>query len=137
MSTIQAHADAGLTLLRADLQLAVFDGKVDKGAPDHYVLVYTYRELPTGLAAPDKVKLTGKSTVVDMRFYCHCVGPTVMSARGIAARVEDLLLDVIPIVASRTCLPIRWIEGQPPARNEETLKSVFDQVDVYGFQSSG
>jgi hypothetical protein len=137
MSTIQAHADAGLNLLRTDAQLTVFDGRVGSSPPDHYVAVHSFRQLPSGLVEPDKIKLTGRSTVVDMRFYCHCVGRTEMAARATAGRVEDLLLDVTLVVGGRTCLPLRWIEGQPPQRNEDTLEPSFDQVDVYGFQSSG
>jgi hypothetical protein len=38
-------------------------------------------------------------------------------------------------VAGRTCYPIRWREGQPAARDEDTGALYVDQVDVYGFTS--
>lgn len=134
MSTIQDHADAGLNLLRADAALTVYDGKVT-GSADHYVLVYTFRLRPDGLTAPDKIPLTGQSIAVDMRMYCHCVGTTAESARAIQGRVEALLLDVTPTVPGRTCMPIRLLDGQQGQRSEETLTSVFDNVDVYGWTS--
>lgn len=130
MSTLQDHANAVLGLLIADALLTVYDGKVT-GTADHYVLVYTFRQLPTGDLAPDKTPLTGDTTTVDMRFYCHCVGADAIAARAVQARVQTALLDVTPSVAGRACFPIRWVEGQQPERSEETLTPVFDTVDVY------
>jgi hypothetical protein len=134
VSILQDHADAVLDLLRADAQLTVYDGQVT-GAADHYVLVYTFRQLPGGLIAPDKTPLTGDTTTVDMRFYCHCVGANAVAARAVQARVEACLLDVTPAVAGRECFPIRWLDGQQHNRDEETLALVVDTVDVYGLTS--
>lgn len=135
MSTIQDHADAALALLTADPALTVFDGEVEDGAPDHYVLVYTFRLRPDGLAAPDRIPLTGASIAVDMRLYIHCVGATAMAARAMQGRVEALLLDVTPVVPNRTCNPIRLLDGMQGSRDDQTLLSVFDNVDVYGWSS--
>lgn len=134
MSVLQDHADAVLGLLRADTLLTVYDGAAT-GTADHYVLVYTFRQLPSGLLTPDKTSLTGSSTTVDMRFYCHCVGSDSVAARAVQARVQTALLDVTPAVAGRTCFPIRWLEGQQAQRNEETLALLVDSVDVYGLTS--
>lgn len=134
MSTIQDHADAGLDLLRADSLLTVYDGKVT-GTADHYVIVYSFRLRPDGLTAPDKIPLSGQSIAVDMRMYCHCVGTTASAARAIQGRVEARLLDVTPTVAGRMCGPIRLLDGLQGQRSEETLTSVFDNVDVYGWGS--
>lgn len=135
MSRIEAHADAGLALLRAGVPAPVHDGSVPKGAVPPYVVVYVYRETPDGLVAADKIPLTGRSVAVAMRLYCHCVGANATSSRGIAGRVEEALLDVVPTVAGRECSPIRWLEGQPPQRDESTGVLVVDQVDVYGWTS--
>ncbi len=134
MSTLQDHADAVLNLLRADALLTVYDGQVT-GSADHYVLVYTFRQLPGGEIAPDKTSLVGDSTTVDMRFYCHCVGVDAVAARAFQGRVQAALLDVTPSVAGRACFPIRWVDGQQQQRNEETLGLVVDAVDVYGLTS--
>lgn len=131
MSSIQDHANAVLALLRADTLLTVYDGRVD-GTADHYVLVYSFRQLPGGEIAPDKTSLTGESSTVDMRFYCHCVGVDAVAARAVQGRVQAVLLDVAPSVAGRACFPIRWVEGQQVRRDEETLSPVFDAIDVYG-----
>jgi hypothetical protein len=130
VSSIQDHANAVLNLLRADASLTVYDGTVT-GTADHYVLVYTFRQLPGGELAPDKTSLVGDSTTVDMRFYCHCVGVDAVAARAVQARVQTALADVTPTVAGRACFPIRWVEGQQQQRDEETLSPVFDAVDVY------
>lgn len=134
MTTVLDHADTGLALLTADPLLTVFDSKVEGGA-SQYVLVYTFRERPSGLVAPDKIALDGRSITVEMRMYCHCVGETAEAARWVADHVEAALLDVVPVVAGRTCFPIRWLEGQQARRDEETLQASFDLVDVYGWTS--
>jgi hypothetical protein len=130
VSSLQAHADAVLNLLRADSLLTVYDGQVT-GTADHYVLVYTFRQLPDAAAAPDKSSLDFDSPTVDMRFYCHCVGVDAIAARAVQARVETVLLDVTPTVAGRSCFPLRWIDGQQTVRDEQTLSLVVDSVDVY------
>lgn len=132
--TIQDLATAGLALLTADSQLTVYDGEVT-GTADHYVLVYTFRQLAGALIRPDATRLTGDQRAVDMQLYCHCVGPTAASARAIAGRVEARLLNVRPVVSGRVCHPIRWLEGQPPNRDQSTGPTVMDQVDVYGWTS--
>lgn len=137
-TTIQAHADAGLNLLRADDQLTVYDGQVPRTSPlpaPPYVLVHVFRELPDGVVAPDKISLTGASTVVTMRMILHCVGANAVAARAVAGRAENLLLDVIPTVAARTCSPIRWVESGPPSVDESTGAAYVDLVEVYGWTS--
>lgn len=130
MSSLQAHADAVLGLLRADTALTVYDGQVT-GTADHYVVVYTFRQLPDGQVAPDKTPLTGDTVTVDMRFYCHCIGTDAVAARAVQARVETALLDVTPLVVGRACFPIRWHDGQQASKDEVTLSLVVDNVDVY------
>jgi hypothetical protein len=50
--------------------------------------------------------------------------------------VRAAVLNQRLIIAGRSCAPIRWIDGQPPQRNEEIPgAAVFDQVDVYGWRS--
>jgi hypothetical protein len=134
VSTLQDHANAVLNLLRADMSLTVYDGRVD-GTADHYALVYTFRQLPGGELAPDKTSLTGDTTTVDMRFYIHCVGVDGIASRAVQARVQAALLDVTPTVSGRACFPIRWVEGTQVSRDEETLSAVFDAVDVYSLVS--
>jgi hypothetical protein len=135
VSTVEDHVAVGLALLTADPNLTVYDGIVDKATPNAYVVVYTFRQRPDGLTAPDKVPLTGTSIAVDMRMYCHCVGATAAAARLVQGRVEAALLDRTPSVAGRSCFPIRLIDGQQAGRNEETGTPVFDIVDVYGWTS--
>lgn len=135
--TIQAHADAVLGLLvppAVPATTALYDGRVDgTGLP--YLLVYMYLMTPDGLQAPDKVSLNFDSDVVDFWIYCHCVGGDAIGARAVSAQARTALLNVTPTVSLRTCFPIRWREGQPPRRDEETGPLVMDQIDVYGFTS--
>lgn len=118
--------------------LAVYDGAVPDGAEPAYALVYFYIETPDGLAAADAVPLTFDSDVIDAWAYVHCVGAepqAAKAARAVSGRVRAAVLNQTLTTAGRSCFPIRWREGQPPQRNEETGKVIFDQIDVYGWRS--
>jgi hypothetical protein len=138
---IQDHADAFLTLARAasgSPALTVYDGAVPSGPAAAYALVYFFIETPDGLAAPDKVSLVLDSDVINARAYVHCVGgepEAARAARAVAGRVRSAVLNRTLTITGRSCFPVRWLEGQPPQRNEETGVVVFDQVDVYGWTS--
>jgi hypothetical protein len=135
VSTVQAHANAVLALLRADAVLTVYDGAVPTGAPDHYVVVDMYRVTQDGVAAPDKTDLTFTATAVDFWVYAHCVGGDAAAVRAVAGRVEDRLLNVTPTVAGRSCFPIRHRDSSPPTRDELSGPLVQELTDVYGFLS--
>lgn len=118
--------------------LVVYDGEVNDGAVPPYVKVDFYIETPDGLAAPDAVSLNFDSDVIDARVYVHCVGgdpQAARSARAVAGRVRSAVLNRTLVVAGRSCFPIRWLEGQPPQRNDETLTVVQDLREVYGWRS--
>jgi hypothetical protein len=136
--SVQAHANAVLGLLvppSVPATTAVLDGAVPDGTAKPYLLVYMYLITPDGLQAPDAVSLNFDSDVADFRIYCHCVGDNAVAARAVSDQARLALLNVTPSVASRSCFPIRWHEGNPPQRDEGTGLLVMDQVDVYGFRS--
>lgn len=131
----QDHVAAFGQLLEGE-GLIWYDGQVPDAPSAQYVLVYAYFETPDGLAAPDAVPLTYVSRALDVRMYLHCVSPTAQGARATAARVRGAALDTTPVVAGRTCFPVRWREGQPARRDEEVPGlPVHDLVDVYGWRS--
>lgn len=139
---IQDLADAFLEQLRGapgSPPLAVYDGSVPTSPEPAYALVYFYIETPDGMAAPEALSLTLASSVIDARAYVHCVGAdpqAARAARAVSGRVRAAALDRILVVPGRSCFPVRWLEGQPPRRNEDLPGvAVFDQVDVYGWRS--
>lgn len=139
---IQAHFDAFKALLESapgSPSLTVYDSEVDDGAPAAFAVIHFYIETPDGLAAPDAVPLTLLSDVIDSRAYVHCVGgdpEPARAARAVAGRVRSAVLNQSLTIANRSCFPIRWLEGQPPQRNEEIPgRTVMDLVDVYGWRS--
>lgn len=140
---IQDHCDAFLTLVRAasgSPPLAVYDGKVPDNAEPAYALVYFAIETPDGLTVPEWLSLKLTSVVINGRAFVHCVGADpegAKAARAVAGRVRAAVLDQTLTVAGYSCNPVRWIEGQPPQRNEEIPGSaVFDVVDVYGWTAT-
>lgn len=133
------HADAGLNLLRADLGLSVYDGKVPEDAngrsPDPpYALVYVVVEWPK-----DGVGTSTAATQVTVTatFYCHCVGLTAEAARVVGMRVRAVLLGVRPVITGRNCGLIKQIETVPPQRDESTGRLLMDAVGVYSFTTTG
>lgn len=136
--TIQDHANAFLALLQAVPGMTTYDGAVPRAPtvpPERYALVYFSIENPDGVAAPDKTSLTFDAVAINARAYVHCVGGNAMSARAVSGLVRDAVLNVTPSVAGRSCFPIRWLEGQPPQRDESSGPLVMDLVDVYGWTS--
>jgi hypothetical protein len=140
---IQDHCDAFLTLARAasgSPSLVVYDGKVPDGAAAPYALVYFAIETPDALTVPGWLSLTLASTAINGRAIVHCVGADpegARAARGVAGRFRAAVLDQTLTVAGWSCNPVRWIEGQPPQRNEEVPgTAVFDQVDLYGWTAT-
>jgi hypothetical protein len=138
VSVLDDHAQAFLTLLRADVTppaVVVLDGLVVGTQSLPYTLVYFYISTPDGLVAPDKVSLDFDSDVIEMWAYCHHVGGNAKSARIQAGRSRAAVLNRTPVVTGRSCWPVRWREGQPGDRNEDTGATYVDLVDVYGFSS--
>lgn len=133
----QEHATAILGLL-ADAPpvspaLVVYDGKSPDNpanlAPE-YVLIYMYTTRPDGSA------LTNTSDRAVTHAICHCVGGDAIAARAVAGRVAAALLDVRPLIAGRTCFPIRDDGTQPPRRDESIPGTVFmNQQCMYRLES--
>jgi hypothetical protein len=125
----QALVDAGLTLLRADTSLTVYDGAVPAGGVPPYVVVYATVSRPAH--HPDN-DLRGGSTRYLTTWYCHSVGGNAGAARAAAQRVRTALLDVKPTVVGLSCAPIREAqEPTPPDRDESTGTVVMDSISVY------
>lgn len=127
----QALVNAGLALLTADTQLAVFDGQVPNAVPPQqppYVVVYTTVGRPAD--DPDN-PMSGRSATFQVRWICHCVGGNAITARAVAQRVRTQLLDQVLTVAGLVCAPIDWEESQPPQRDETTGALVMDAVEIF------
>lgn len=134
----ETHAQAVIGLLDADNAspaLVVQDGKVTDGVVAPYALVYFRFSFPDA-TDPAWNDLTFDQKTVRVTATVHSVGDRLAAAaRAVGNRVEAALLNVTPAVAGRSCTPIRWVDGQDPRRDEETLGPIFDQVDVYEYYS--
>jgi hypothetical protein len=106
-------AAAVLALLVADTNLKVYDGSppVDpttgKLPARPYVVLWSP---PIPAATIDT--LSGRSGWFEQIPQTTIVGDTPESVRIVSRRVRTALLDVVPVVADRVCLPIR-MEGNP------------------------
>ena len=130
---INEHAAAVLALLDADNgppPLVWFDGAVPQGITPPYVVAY-FADGDLRTSTP----LSGESKRFMMRIYLHCVGGNQAASRVVADRGRTALLDVVPVVAGRTCFPIRREDGQPPDRDEAIGGLILSKVDVYRLES--
>jgi hypothetical protein len=132
----KAHADAVLALLAAglDTHVSVFDGQVPDPTPDvaskPWVLVYFQPTWPTDGAGNS---LDGQSQTCRLRIYTHSIGATAAAARSVGGQARAALLNARPAVTGRICGLIRWVDGNPPDRDETLGTLVMDKVDVWEF----
>lgn len=76
-------------------------------------------------------RLAQWSQRLDARFYVSCVGQTVREAQWAQEKTRALLLDVVPVVAGRTCGPLTGGDSSPVAIDRDVTPSLFVAVDVY------
>lgn len=100
-------AAAVLALLQADTTLRVYDGTVPASPVLPYVVLWS-PPIPT--ASQDT--LSGRSGWFEQIPQTTVVGYTPESVRVVSRRVRTALLDVVPVVVGRVCLPIR-MDGDP------------------------
>jgi len=124
----ELHAKVAPDILNADGLIPVYSGSVPDGATRPYALVYPVVSWPYGR---DGDALDGKTGTCETRWYIHCAGETDQSARSVAGRVRQLLLNVRPTIAGRSCGLIRQEAAPPAVRDETTGATVLDLVGVY------
>ncbi|MBM0277812.1 hypothetical protein [Micromonospora tarensis] len=133
--SVQAHADAFLARARSapgTPALAVYDGVVPDVHEPAYLAVYLYAETPE---LTDSRSMRGGSERFVMHAICHAVGGSASAARAVSQRGRSVLLDAVLTVAGRRCFPIRSEGSNPVLRDESTGAAVFDQADLYRFES--
>lgn len=127
---IDEHAQAMLNLLDVAITRPVFDGKVTDGTDPNagYVLVYFDDADPEWDFEANAWRFRTTAIV-------HSVGGNAQAARQIGDMVRSALIAVRPVIADRSCFPIRREDGQPPQRDETTGGTVFDKIDQYVLES--
>lgn len=126
---IAEHAAAVLALLDPDPIWNPYDGALPSPTPNlPYWVVYFSSGYPD-------LTFTGVTKTFQLRITLHNVGGNGQADRIGSDRAAALLLNVRPVVAGRTCKPIRWEESQPPQRDESTGRVVMDAIDTYLLES--
>lgn len=130
----ELHAQAALTILTADAVVPVYQGFVPEDpatgrtVPPPYVLVYSVVEWP---ADGEGKSFDGTTSTCVTRWYTHSVGATDQSTRAVANRVRQLLVNVRPTIAGRSCGFIQQEAALPLVRDELTGVLVQDLAAVY------
>lgn len=122
---ITEHAAAVLDLLRADLNLTVFDGAPPDKTDPPYVVVWV------SVDGEDAHTLADVQDVARVRVTTHSVGGSGEAARIVSDRVRDALLGKRITVDGRAAWKIRRDYANPPQPDESTGRLVVDAVDVW------
>jgi hypothetical protein len=131
----QDHVDAYLALLRAAADLTVYPAieggtkTVPSVASPPYVAAHFAAERPSG------GRLDMRSTRMVVRGYLHCVGASDIAARVVSGKVAAVLLDVRPVIAGRSCAPIRHETSREPRNDESTGALVATLTEVYRLET--
>lgn len=131
---LQDHSDAVMDLLYAS-SLTVFPSEdggaviVPNGTPPPFVTAHTVVGRLNGNRLPTR------STRLLVRIHVHCTGVDDVQARGVSDLVAAALLDVRPVIAGRTCFPIRHESQQPPREDESTGALLATLTEVYRLET--
>lgn len=106
--------------------------------PDEPEFPYAVVRMTTG--DEDATKLCGISDEAVFRVYITSVGLTDIAAVVVADAVRALLLDVKPLVAGRSCTPLRKESSLPVGPDRDVIVPGTDlnpmyAVDTYRFTS--
>lgn len=142
--TAQLHAAAVLARLRTSgaPPLTVFDGQVPRPpevaalpVPPYVLVRFTIRNLGAR-ERPDASDLVFRSLPIECTTRVYSVGANAQAARALTNRVSAALLDWTPVVAGRSCSPVRHIDAFEPVSDEQTGVTYFQLGDDYRFTSS-
>jgi hypothetical protein len=133
------HVAVFLTALTADDTglLTTSDGEVPQGTSPPYRVVYATVTTPEAHSMEDAADAVVCTAIV------HNVGVNADAARVIADRTAAALIGLRPTISGRDCGRIRLIDSVPGSRDsrgdvsrdESTLVTVIDHIDVYRFTS--
>jgi hypothetical protein len=130
----EAHAAVAIDILEADNAWPVYVDGVPDDATRPYALIYPVVSWPKGRLSD---ALDGKTRTCETRWYIHCAGETDQGSRAVAGRVRQLLLNVRPTIAGRSCGLISQEASPPAARDETTGVLVLDIAAVYLLVTEG
>lgn len=128
---VERHAEAFLTLIRADSELdeTVFDGDVH-GEPERYVNVFH----DTGFySAHDAL---GMPVDLAVSFTVHSVGLDRWQAVWTSDRVRACVLGQVPQVDGRRCWRIESAGSQPVTRDADASPVKWFAADRYVMRST-
>lgn len=136
------HVAVFLTALTDDDTglLTTSDGAVPQGTSPPYRVVYASVTTPEAHGMEDAADAVVCTAIV------HNVGVNADAARMIADRTAAALIGMRPVIVGRDCSRVRLIDSVPTSggspgsggdvsRDESTLVTVIDMVDVYRFTS--
>lgn len=112
------HAKVAIDILTGDAQVPVYRSATPDNVAPPYVLIYSAVTWPS-VGIGDA--LDGRSGTCVTRWFVNCVGSTEAAALSVSNRARQLLLNVRPAIAGRSCGLIKQDPADiPPERDETT-----------------
>lgn len=130
----ELHARVALDILENDNNQPVYEGVAPDEPATPYVLVYTQ------VTWPDKGDGTNFDMVTNQcvtNWITYSVGSTETSARAVANRVRQLLVNVQPTITGRSCGRIQQTGASSPDRDERIGRLVYTLEATYTLYTNG
>lgn len=141
--SIQDHAAAVLARLGSSgtPALTVYDGEAPEPpdvpvlpSPPYVLARFTARALGAR-DRPDASNLVMQSLPLEVTGRFYLVGGNARASRALQQRVMTALLDWEPVVAGRSCSPMRHIDTWETPPDEQTGTTYYELGDEYRFTS--
>jgi len=129
--TARAHAAAVFALLDAEPNLTVYDGDIPDTPAARYAVMYVTSPLDRGprLSAHMSQRLLTVSVL--------CFGDSPNECRWVIEKTQARLRRVRPVVADRTCTPLRLVTAGQVAPDSSIEPPGWSATDVWQFSSAG
>jgi len=131
----ETHARVVLDLLTNDGNQPVYNNYAPDNTAPPYLYVYSHVWWPG--SGSDGQNFEGVTNQCVTRAYVHCVGETDEAARSLSNRVRQLLVNVKPVIAGRSCSLIQQESSNTPEKDERSGVLIMDAVASYLFTSNG
>ena len=131
----ETHARIVLDLLTNDGNQPVYNNYAPDNVAPPYLYVFSHVWWPGNGSDGQNFDMVTNQCMT--RAYVHCVGETDEAARALSNRVRQLLVNVKPVIAGRSCSLIQQESSNTPDKDERSGVLVMDAVASYLFSSNG
>ena len=131
----ELHGRVVLDILTNDANQPVYNNAAPDNVTPPYLYVFSHIYWPGNGSDGQNFEMV--TNQCQSRSFVHCVGETDESARALSNRVRQLLVNVKPVIAGRSCSLIQQESSNTPDKDERSGSTIFDAVASYLYTSNG